>query len=174
MLARAAPPSGFIEPCLPSPGGQPPTGPDWVHEIKHDGYRLMARRDPVSAGIRLLTRNGHDWTVRWPARVHVLSLSPIQDRPNHVGRSCQPLAVGAVVVQNEGSPAQPCGIRAGTENFTGSCNGSTPSERPDFTLQRFLARLRPASSPEQVVGILRVENAGLGFVTLAAARGDEA
>jgi hypothetical protein len=39
-----------IEPCLPSPGEQPPTGPDWVHEIKHDGYRLMARRDPV--GIR--------------------------------------------------------------------------------------------------------------------------
>jgi hypothetical protein len=40
----------FIEPCLPSPGEKPPTGPDWVHEIKHDGYRLMARRGPV--GIR--------------------------------------------------------------------------------------------------------------------------
>ena len=39
--------SHFIEPCLPSPGEQPPTGPGWVHEIKHDGYRLMARRDPV-------------------------------------------------------------------------------------------------------------------------------
>jgi hypothetical protein len=49
--------SHFIEPCLPSPGEQPPTGPGWVHEIKHDGYRLMARRDPVSVGIRLLTRN---------------------------------------------------------------------------------------------------------------------
>jgi hypothetical protein len=58
MLPRAAPPSGFIEPCLPSPAERPPTGPDWVHEIKHDGYRLMARRDPVSVGIRLLTRNG--------------------------------------------------------------------------------------------------------------------
>ena len=53
----AAVASHFIEPCLPSPGEQPPTGPDWVHEIKHDGYRLMARRDPVSVGIRLLTRN---------------------------------------------------------------------------------------------------------------------
>jgi hypothetical protein len=30
MLPRAAPPSGFIEPCLPSPGEQPPIGPDWV------------------------------------------------------------------------------------------------------------------------------------------------
>jgi hypothetical protein len=37
----------FIEP----PGEQPPTGPDWVHEIKHDGFRLMARRGLV--GIRL-------------------------------------------------------------------------------------------------------------------------
>jgi hypothetical protein len=46
MLLRTFPP-GFIEPCLPSPGEQPPIGPDWVHEIKHDGYRLMARRDPV-------------------------------------------------------------------------------------------------------------------------------
>ena len=59
MLSRSAPPSGFIEPCLPSPGEQPPTGPDWVHEIKHNGYRLMARRDPIK--IRLLTRNGYDW-----------------------------------------------------------------------------------------------------------------
>jgi ATP-dependent DNA ligase len=35
----------FIEPCLPSPADRLPDGPDWVHEIKHDGYRLMARRD---------------------------------------------------------------------------------------------------------------------------------
>jgi hypothetical protein len=34
---------------------RPPTEPDWVHEIKHDGYRLMARRDALSVGIRLLT-----------------------------------------------------------------------------------------------------------------------
>jgi ATP-dependent DNA ligase len=37
-----------------------------VHEIKHDGYRLMARRDALSVGIRLLTRNGHDWASRYP------------------------------------------------------------------------------------------------------------
>jgi bifunctional non-homologous end joining protein LigD len=35
-----------------------------VHEIKHDGFRLIARRDP--AGTRLLTRNGHDWAARYP------------------------------------------------------------------------------------------------------------
>ena len=62
-----------IEPCLPSPGEQPPTGPGWVHEIKHDGYRLMARRDPVSVGIRLLTRNGHDWASRYPLIVQAVN-----------------------------------------------------------------------------------------------------
>jgi ATP-dependent DNA ligase len=44
-----------------------------VHEIKHDGYRLMARRDPVSVGIRLLTRNGHDWASRYPLIVQAVN-----------------------------------------------------------------------------------------------------
>ena len=65
--------SHFIEPCLPSPGEQPPTGPGWVHEIKHDGYRLMARRDALSVGIRLLTRNGHDWASRYPLIVRAVN-----------------------------------------------------------------------------------------------------
>jgi bifunctional non-homologous end joining protein LigD len=66
-MPRVTPPSprsGFIEPCLPSSAERPPSGPDWIHEIKHDGYRLMARRD--GAGIRLLTRNGHDWSPHYP------------------------------------------------------------------------------------------------------------
>jgi bifunctional non-homologous end joining protein LigD len=48
-----------------------PSGPEWVHEIKHDGYRLMARRDPV--GIRLLTRNGNDWSPRYPLIVEAVN-----------------------------------------------------------------------------------------------------
>ena len=48
----AADRASFIEPCLPSPTDKPPSGFNWVHEIKHDGFRLMARRDPV--GIRLI------------------------------------------------------------------------------------------------------------------------
>src|SRR5262245_52587677 len=56
--------SGFIPPCLPSPAERPPSGSGWVHEIKHDGFRMMVRRDP--AGVRLLTRNGHDWSERYP------------------------------------------------------------------------------------------------------------
>jgi ATP-dependent DNA ligase len=56
-------PAGFIEPCLPSARGLPPTGGNWIHEIKHDGFRLLARRD--GAGVRLFTRN-YDWTDRFP------------------------------------------------------------------------------------------------------------
>src|SRR5947207_14864851 len=67
MLLRSvrSRPNGFVEPCLPSAGDQPPAGPGWVHEIKHDGFRLLARRD--GAGVRLLTRRGMDWTRRYPA-----------------------------------------------------------------------------------------------------------
>jgi bifunctional non-homologous end joining protein LigD len=61
----------FITPCLPSTADHPPTGSEWVHEITHDGYRLMARRDPV--GIRLLTRNGHDWADRYPLIVEAVN-----------------------------------------------------------------------------------------------------
>jgi bifunctional non-homologous end joining protein LigD len=52
-----------IPPCLPSPADRRPTGPGWIHEIKHDGFRLRVRWD--GAGVRLLTRNGIDWTSRF-------------------------------------------------------------------------------------------------------------
>jgi bifunctional non-homologous end joining protein LigD len=70
MLQRMRP-SRLVEPCIPSPADKPPSGPDWVQEIKHDGYRLMARRDPV--GIRLLTRNGYDWAPRYPLIIQAVN-----------------------------------------------------------------------------------------------------
>jgi bifunctional non-homologous end joining protein LigD len=59
LLRRVAFPH-FVEPCLPSPVDRPPTGPGWIHEIKHDGFRMLARHG--AARVRLFTRNGHDWT----------------------------------------------------------------------------------------------------------------
>jgi hypothetical protein len=56
---------GFVDPCIPTLGAKPPSGADWVHEIKHDGYRLIVRRDGPKA--RLFTRRGYDWTERYPA-----------------------------------------------------------------------------------------------------------
>jgi ATP-dependent DNA ligase len=57
-------PPGFIEPCIPSQADKPPVGPDWVHEIKHDGYRLIVRK--TADRVRLFTRRGYDWTDRFP------------------------------------------------------------------------------------------------------------
>jgi bifunctional non-homologous end joining protein LigD len=65
MLPRRIRTDGFVEPCIPTRAVNPPVGPDWVHEIKHDGYRLIVRRD--GAAVRLFTRRGYDWTDRYPA-----------------------------------------------------------------------------------------------------------
>jgi bifunctional non-homologous end joining protein LigD len=53
-----------FEPCIPTRGTKVPAGKDWLHEIKHDGYRLIVHRD--GARVRLFTRNGNDWTARYP------------------------------------------------------------------------------------------------------------
>ena len=57
-------PPGFVEPCIPTRTDKPPAGPDWVHEIKHDGYRLIVRKS--ADRVRLFTRRGYDWTDRFP------------------------------------------------------------------------------------------------------------
>jgi ATP-dependent DNA ligase len=74
LRERIRPGLGFIEPCLPSPAKAPPSGPGWLHEIKHDGFRIMARRD--AAGVRLITRNGNDFTARFPLAVEAVTKLP--------------------------------------------------------------------------------------------------
>jgi ATP-dependent DNA ligase len=51
-------------PAIPTRGTMVPWSPDWIHEIKHDGFRLIVVRD--GDRVRLLTRNGHDWSGRYP------------------------------------------------------------------------------------------------------------
>jgi hypothetical protein len=58
-------PSGSIVPAQPVKASEPPVGTDWVHEIKHDGYRMIIRRDGPS--VRLYSRNALDWTTRLSA-----------------------------------------------------------------------------------------------------------
>jgi bifunctional non-homologous end joining protein LigD len=53
----------FLEPSLASPCDKPPSGPKWIHEIKHDGYRIQARINGRET--RLLTRKALDWTARF-------------------------------------------------------------------------------------------------------------
>jgi len=58
-------PAGSIIPAQPVVASRPPSGANWVHEIKHDGYRLIVRRD--GSTVRLYTRNANDLTARLQA-----------------------------------------------------------------------------------------------------------
>jgi hypothetical protein len=58
-------PAGFVMPAQPVVASRPPSGANWVHEIKHDGYRLIVRQDGPT--VRLYTRSAHDCTARLPA-----------------------------------------------------------------------------------------------------------
>jgi bifunctional non-homologous end joining protein LigD len=63
-MSRVAP-LKFIEPQLASPVDQPPEGKSWIHEIKYDGYRTQLLLERGRA--RVFTRNGYDWSDRYPA-----------------------------------------------------------------------------------------------------------
>ena len=68
---RGAPLPAFVPPQLSLPVEKPPPGPQWVHEIKLDGYRMAARIDNGRA--QLLTRTGLDWTDKYPSAVAALA-----------------------------------------------------------------------------------------------------
>jgi bifunctional non-homologous end joining protein LigD len=70
MLQRALP-AGFVSPCLPTKTDKLPSGSDWLHEIKHDGFRVIARKK--GAQVRLYSRPGNDLTYRFPLIVETLS-----------------------------------------------------------------------------------------------------
>jgi ATP-dependent DNA ligase len=64
-------PAGFIAPCLPTNGPQPPCGEEWVHEIKHDGFRVIARKE--GKRVKLYSRPGNDLTYRFPLIVEAIA-----------------------------------------------------------------------------------------------------
>jgi bifunctional non-homologous end joining protein LigD len=57
LLRRVAFPE-FCEPCLPSPAERPPAGAGWLHEIKHDGFRIIARKNGAQVRLYSRPRNG--------------------------------------------------------------------------------------------------------------------
>jgi ATP-dependent DNA ligase len=62
------------EPCLPRPAKEPPAGPGWIHEIKHDGFRILAELD--SGLVRLITRKGFDLAQRFPLAMAAIAALP--------------------------------------------------------------------------------------------------
>src|SRR5712692_234501 len=64
-------PTGFVAPCLPTAAPRPPSGDQWLHEIKHDGFRIIARKD--GKRVKLYSRPGNDMTARFPLIVEALA-----------------------------------------------------------------------------------------------------
>lgn len=64
-------PTSFVPPCLPIKAKTPPSGEAWLHEIKHDGFRVIARKD--GARVKLYSRPGNDLTWRFPLIVEALA-----------------------------------------------------------------------------------------------------
>ncbi len=69
-------PAGFIRPCLPTLATKVPTGPEWIHELKYDGYRIIARKE--GEGVRLWTRNGLNWAVSFPRIMKAIRALPVE------------------------------------------------------------------------------------------------
>jgi bifunctional non-homologous end joining protein LigD len=70
MLQRTLP-AGFIAPCLPTKTHTLPSGGQWRHEIKHDGFRIIARKD--GDRVRLYSRPGNDLTRHFPLIVDAIA-----------------------------------------------------------------------------------------------------
>jgi bifunctional non-homologous end joining protein LigD len=97
MLWRASSPTrqfprGFIVPCVPTNGPAVPSGPQWVHEIKHDGYRFICRLD--RGCVRVFSRRGTDYTERVPRIVDTLARLPAASATlDGEGVACDPNGV---------------------------------------------------------------------------------
>lgn len=87
--ARPAPQPGFHYPQLATLAKSPPQGDNWLHEIKFDGYRLIAVLK--NGDIRLFTRRGKDWTAKFDSVRQALSELPVH----------QAILDGEVVVLDE-------------------------------------------------------------------------
>ena len=74
---RTSPMPKAVEPCLATLVSQVPAGDRWLHEIKWDGYRLLAFK--TQGKVRLATRRGHDWTVRFPAIAEAVGALPVDE-----------------------------------------------------------------------------------------------
>jgi hypothetical protein len=98
-----------------------PSGPDWLHELKFDGYRMHARLD--HGAVRLLTRTGLDWTHKYPAIAEALMAVPASQAYLD-GELCGVRPDGTKWGRNGQTPRQ-----GGTANTRGCAGSAMPSQR---------------------------------------------
>jgi bifunctional non-homologous end joining protein LigD len=70
-------PAGFTKPCQPTLSDKPPSGPLWLHEIKRDGYRIIACKS--GDRVRLWSRNGRDWSREFLAVTEALRAIRVEE-----------------------------------------------------------------------------------------------
>jgi bifunctional non-homologous end joining protein LigD len=68
-------PSGFIRPALPVLAHKVPAGEGWIHELKHDGFRIVALKDGDT--VRLWSRNGRNWSADFLAITAAVMALPV-------------------------------------------------------------------------------------------------
>jgi bifunctional non-homologous end joining protein LigD len=66
----------FVQPQLATLVEHPPDGDGWLHELKHDGYRILARVEHRRA--RLFSRNARDWTEKFPTVAEAVGRLPVE------------------------------------------------------------------------------------------------
>jgi hypothetical protein len=106
--SRRSPPTGFIHPCRPTLVAQPPAGPRWLHEMKHDGYRLLARKQ--GGRVSLWSRHGYD-LHRQVAQDCGGGARPGRRERAHRRRSPSVPMVGATSGRCAPRPATQCSLR---------------------------------------------------------------
>src|SRR3954447_2126793 len=75
IRTRSKPP-GFIPPCQPALADRPPSGPGWQHEIKFDGYRVVARKDGEQ--VRLWARTTSDYSNAFTGIRDAVAALPVE------------------------------------------------------------------------------------------------
>jgi bifunctional non-homologous end joining protein LigD len=99
-----APLPAFVPPSLATLREQAPNGPNWLHEVKFDGYRIQARLD--HGAVRLLTRKGLDWTEKFPNVADALAALP----------ATTALIDGEIVIEDEQGISSFSGLQAALKN----------------------------------------------------------
>ena len=94
-------PPGFIDPCIPALVDFVPAGPDWLHELKWDGYRIIARKEGGS--VKLWSRAGRGW--------HLASFGPFKRRRVAAHCNGRRARSGGPLWQSRQGPDTPSGGR---------------------------------------------------------------
>ena len=107
LMSWTAPSAAMARPascCCETNSGKHgvPAGPGWIYEIKHDGFRILARRDRER--VRLFTRHGTDFTARYPKIAAAVESLPV--------RSCALDGVCSALTESNSAGANQCQARA--------------------------------------------------------------